>query len=143
MKNSRPIRFRAWDKKHLKIWPIADVDNEHSCALNGYDILGNSYEKMGGEEPEEDLILLQFTGFKDKNGKEIHEGDIYKTKSPKKYMVMFEEGAFVGGESEGDCIPLGWKCDDGGLAKEDDMSWLEVIGNIYENPELVHNSQKH
>ncbi len=139
----REIKFRAWRTDAAGSWMdrgefyVGEDGLVYEGASRTYDTPNKEIEKIQIQP-----ILMQFTGLLDKNGKEIYEGDIYKTKSPKKYMVMFEEGAFVGGESEGNCIPLGWKCDDEGLAKEDDMGWLEVIGNVYENPELVHNSQK-
>ena len=69
--------------------------------------------------------VMQFTGLKDKNGKEIYEGDIVGSKlydgTKKNYVVEFKDGSFVVGLTE--------------LGK-----WIEdviVIGNIYENPELL------
>ena len=77
----------------------------------------------------ESTSVMQFTGLHDKNGKEIYEGDIFTFTAGKKRLtakVIFEDAMFK------------MKCDDGWgamiLQKESDM---EVIGNIYENPELI------
>lgn len=112
----------------------------------GIDILcGIVHVRLGGvsyEVSDKEWALMQFTGTQDRNRKEIYEGDVYKTSGEKVYKVMFVGGAFVGGTSEGECQPLGWEGNDQDCIQEEGMNWLEVIGNIYENPDLVHNSQK-
>jgi uncharacterized phage protein (TIGR01671 family) len=85
----------------------------------------------------EEYELMQFTGLHDKNGKEIYEGDILKLQYPVNYgfagkynheiivTILFDNGSF-------------WFKGDGYT----DCNWhfyneYEVIGNIYENPELL------
>ena len=74
-----------------------------------------------------DLEIMEFTGLRDKNRKEIYEGDIVKCYDHPTdvesgtYEVVFNHGQFQAG------LPLS----DWGTA------WTEVIGNIYENPELL------
>lgn len=75
-------------------------------------------------------IYMQYTGLKDKNGKEIMESDLVRCESLriKKFIVVWRDGAFwlqVDGGNDGILL--------GNLT----ASELEVIGNIYENPELI------
>ena len=81
------------------------------------------------------VIVRQYTGLKDKNGKEIYEGDLLLNKNCNNYYVrpvtvMFEDGSFCFNDSG---CPT---CDEflGNLLLNTDF---EVIGNIYENPELL------
>lgn len=82
-------------------------------------------------------VILQFTGLKDCNGVEIYEGDILSTDLSRPYLIVeFRNGAFM------------FQCHDGGRNYYDFMEpanerlkfsakYHEVIGNIYENPELL------
>jgi len=120
MPNQREVKFRAWDKNEKEMYD---------------DIL---YERgiEGGVRP---WIIMQYTGLKDKNGKEIYEGDIIKH--------FGRTGDFTGKDfilkvfydnAHGGFVPFGFhsyavKCIDYKEWKYD----CEVIGNIYENPELI------
>ena len=124
----REIKFRAWDKKRNLMLNTMDwTDCNLMQYKSGYKpilIFGGNVHSDFLEECL-DVELMQYTGLKDKNGKEIYEGDILKAKynsSFVMYEVKFENIIDdYGNESVG-------------YYKDDDC---EVVGNIYENEELL------
>lgn len=106
----RDIKFRAWDKQFKE---MIDLPFPPRSAW---------FEKDGEGGPD-DFEIMQYTGLKDKNGKEIYEGDILTCEGEKdNRVVAFDRASFfVLG------IPLFNVVED----------FIEVIGNIYENQELV------
>ena len=85
------------------------------------------------------VYVREFTGLRDKNGKEIYEGDVYITEQGVKYKIMFINGCFVGGKNENNNAPLSWCLADykKEIIRDDFHEEIEIIGNIYENPELL------
>lgn len=79
------------------------------------------------------FILLQYTGLKDKNGTEIYEGDIIDAGSIHKGYVVYRGASFTEEPIRKKDKPYWAYRPFGNL----DMSKREVIGNIYENPELL------
>ena len=124
------IKFRAWDKiDNLMLYPDKIILGKENYILN------SSEERC--YVPSE-AILLQFTGLFDKNGKEIYEGDIAKIThtgrakdgSLGKYtelgvMEFNVNGAFYG-----------FKCEDSLFNKDFWGMTVEIIGNVFENPDL-------
>ena len=92
-------------------------------------------------EEIEDYILMQFTGLKDKNGKEIYEGDVVCERnlsfpaSDLKHTVSWKSGGFVYGEgSYGDPSAFAQLSQ---ALLDYEGTVLEIVGNRYENPELL------
>jgi len=114
----RPIKYRAWDKE---------------ANTMRYSMLLGIHDCNTSLPPH--IELMQFTGLYDKNGKEIYEGDIIEAEEPRfesgvyKYEVTFEDGTFGGNNHQGEFYPLQeWT---------EKQATVEVIGNIYENPDLL------
>jgi uncharacterized phage protein (TIGR01671 family) len=108
---NREIKFRFWR------------DNKMQTAhqLNSYE----DYNFSGDGE-----ILMQFTGLHDKNGKEIYEGDILKKhygSSVPIFAVAWHKEGMMFIQNDGYDKPL----------FEISPEYIEIIGNIYENPELL------
>ena len=123
----REIKFRAWDK-NLKIM-MPDFDNWIDFDGNYYERAQKTHDtpNIEIERCVTDVVLMQYTGLKDKNGKEIYEGDIVITdEAGWKAKIVFEGGMFV-------CVDnTTW-----GYSAFCNWKKFEIIGNIYENPELL------
>lgn len=125
-------RFRVWLKKEQKmdneIDHISWLEDELYCIGDGI-----TYMVLA-----EDLVLMQSTGLKDKNGKEIFEGDILEVTDKHNWLEVVsysqEKAMFVTEE-----INREFKVPESPLYDLLDSTFLKfkVIGNIYENPELL------
>lgn len=143
---TKEIKFRAWSiAKNIMLYPS---DKLHITCNEGYWHLENCYDyeddgigsKWDGDET--DCILMQFIGLKDKNGKEIYEEDIVKRHFAGVYSKT-GDGKDVEDKDWWDEKPVVANIQSGIWHKPNDY-WVwqeivefEVIGNIYENPELL------
>jgi len=120
----REIKFRAWDKKKEKLIYQNEMDH----------LIFPGKRKV---ENFEDIELMQYTGLKDENGKEIYEGDVVEVDGGYRGrkcigVVVWEEHGFNLDKIKGDTMThfdAPWD-----LLSEGQK---EVLGNIHENPELL------
>lgn len=138
----REIKFRAWDKEKNEITTTICIGGLHIP----YNSNPNNY------------ILMQYTGLKDKNGKEIYEGDIvtgqYSHYDPLQDAYIEDEkmgGIVFFNEHKWSFKAIQHLCDKDREGKmryfdlfDEKLHWggqrfgdMEVIGNVYENPELL------
>ncbi|MGE6602616.1 YopX family protein [Lysinibacillus fusiformis] len=141
---SREIKFRVWDK---------DLKKMHICGENQHDSIIFSYPENeahyynlqngcgSSTDGSGTYELMQYTGLKDKHGKEIYEGDIVeyndfnslRTGGHAEDKIIVGKVAFSCGMwmvEENNCGHDLYE----GLVNDEE---LEIIGNIYENPELL------
>ncbi|MBZ5698973.1 MAG: YopX family protein [Acidobacteriia bacterium] len=115
----REIKFRIWEKPGVLL-----SSSEGTTDFKGKMHLQDDWSFWGYalKRPEE-YELMQLAHAKDKNHKDIYEGDVVQ-KGKMRYLIELRDGCFGIFTRH-----YGWEC----LSK---WSNIEVIGNIYENPEL-------
>ena len=154
----REIKFRAWDEKNKRWYKDSDPDCvlEFDGSITQINVVGEyDGELFYSFDDKKGLILVQYTGLKDKNGKEIYEGDILRTWEQEEYVpdrdsgggivgydkidgfsqlgiVSYHSASFIyttkkhlKGRKEEINIPIDWLQD------------FVIAGNIFENPELL------
>lgn len=127
-------KYRAWDKETQTMLDVSLIDFKKSVLVGEHwDFGETNFINF------DDIHLMQSTGLKDKNGKEIFEGDIltdgYTTGVIRNHPTL---GFYTVDESSTE----GYLSDTVGIedfeeAKEFIRNSIEIIGNIYENPELL------
>lgn len=130
----REIKFRAWDKDKNKML----YQENHTFIFRKESISiypSNEYDDYSGPEFIDEFIIMQYTNLKDKNDKEIYEGDIVEINKDKTY-IEFQEGAYWFCYNNKDRFTADWIRQQNGKL-EIETETFEVIGNIYENPELL------
>lgn len=137
---NREIKFRVWDKMK-KVFIPTDSFAITTSNFSYFGVMLKDWEdyKQGEYLYENDHVLMQYTGLKDKNGKEVYEGDIVKkvqlmdgnwvTKITETYEVIYQGVSFQYKPIEDRqykqfmCSPIGEE--------------VETIGNIYENIDFL------
>lgn len=144
----REIKFRAWDKKYNEmIYPNYAEGNK------GFQIIdkcpdfielritpsGKIYEDhgIGNWVWRDDVILMQYIGLKDRNGKEIYEGDIIKSDPiliyPSEFIGISSNEVVYNEKTASFCVMIDNSLFPISIITRD----IEIIGNIYKNPELL------
>ena len=119
----RSIKFRVWNLMSKKMMGWGEI----------FDL--PAWEIFPGTPEQRAFNVMQYTGIKDENGTEIYEGDVCKRmvwafgeiRTFTGQVKMFEGRWWI--DTEGAAVPL-W---------EETIRTIAVIGNVYENPELLRN----
>ena len=120
----RDIKFRVWDNERNAMFNSKSVDIdffEGKIEITSDTI---RYDEVYTDEIK-DFELMQYVGCKDKNNKEIYEGDIVKTKEHIG-QIIYSKGMFFIDVKGAFYLPI-----------YNVSEFMEVIGNIYENPDLL------
>lgn len=153
----RDIKFKIWDKEQKKFLEInwEGEDTRHTkgkaniCYSDRVYVTLSGYVNEDGWPYEVDADILQYTGLKDKNGKEIYEKDIVKVTINNKTFnawIVFEMGSFmIANDDITYYIDDNWNDNVKCLSElaweqeefEDRIYCLEVIGDTYQNIDLI------
>lgn len=123
---SREIKFRAWDKKNKIMFPVTTLhfDDTNFQALTIQEHNHYSHHEFFRLDDDQ-VVLMQFVGLHDRNGKEIYEGDVW-SEGKSTAVVVYKEDRFI----------LDWITNRDCLNEilRNHIEYGEVIDNIYENP---------
>lgn len=111
----REIKFRAWDKKTKRMFIIFDSEEQEEWYL---------------PTCRDNYVVMQYTGLKDKSGTEIYEGDSIKHNGNMISVIQYVE------EDAGFKL-CNKRLGKMHISKEYFSKYTEVIGNIFDNPELL------
>jgi hypothetical protein len=121
----REIKFRVWNYADQKMYKVCAMHLFLDWGGWGYEVEVNGRDSFlvpaNAESKYDAGILGEFTGLKDKNGKEIYEGDI-----DRRGIVMWRNGCWHIVNENGQTFDYLFMCEN-----------IEIIGNIHENPELL------
>lgn len=138
-KETRSIKFRAWDKagnqmiRNINGFQSSNIGNQIIVLYQDDGMLSHNY--IRAEYPNH-FILMQFTGLHDKNGVEIFEGDIIRATRIDDYFSSDKPEEIITAIT----IKITTEVSDysmGGPDGDSKFRDVEVIGTIYENPDLL------
>ena len=130
-----PRKYRAWIKDKNKMIDVYDFARFIVPQSNDFQVI--EYDGCGNFTRYHDFELMEVTGLKDKNGKEIYEGDLVRYIDGDKEIicpVRFIKKYACFGVEWGNGLSVTFEYLISFYAKPEE---LEVVGNIYENPELL------
>lgn len=138
----REIKFKAWDRVEEIMFNVGAIAWSHNAFNNKSYVFGtnphcyedkcNSYVHLN-----EDCIFMQYVGLKDKNGIEIYENDILKCIN---YNGDYEN--YIVSWDKEECCYNAWNKNKTNFMSPSIWNEFEVIGNIYESPALLENSER-
>jgi uncharacterized phage protein (TIGR01671 family) len=126
MSKNRQLKFRVWDKKYKEFVHWTDASHDDGVMSGIFNL--NTIPQFSH------CILLQFTGLKDCQGKDIYEGDIVEWQFRGNWIIVYQGYRFCGKDATGFCVGFQDKILFDQTANH---QLVKVIGNIYENPELI------
>ena len=137
----REIKFRVWHTRS----DLLRSNTPQTEYFTLHDIYWRGEDTGDYDFPRKDDVVMQYTGLKDKNGKEIYEGDIVTIPGQYPYFdcdipnyVAEVEWIFAGFQTVLHCINGKKRGISEGINEPlEEGTYFEVIGNIYENPELL------
>jgi len=130
----RVFKFRAWDKKKNRMIYDVIIGKDFFATCWDKDYVYGDITAISQNNWEKRYVIMQFTGLRDKNGREIFEGDIVNINEEVVAVVRWDEfnACFF--------PDIRWKKEKGVIydirIHRADEEW-EVVGNIFENPDLL------
>ena len=130
----RKLEFRAWD--------VERVGAYNGCVYQNDQALWEYFRDLNDDERRYDckFVYMQYTGLKDKNGVKIFEGDIVSLLCNKRNSMESWDVtrlAIIKNEPPAFYFKVIGEADNVYIPSMLDVTFIEVIGNIYENPELL------
>jgi hypothetical protein len=142
MKKQREIKFRAWDGTMRRMWYPETLSYDGSDTFYafynnkqktiGWGLYDRKLENRLVSGAYEDAVLMQYTGLKDRDGKDWYEGDLVRVSDTAPIHETFWD------ENQ-----MGWKIRGGNPKSVFNINapLFKIIGNIYENGNLLHENK--